>query len=204
MKGKPGSLYIHVPFCVRKCIYCDFFSVPYNEALAMAYMNAVIKELEMTRGETSTLETVYIGGGTPTTIPVRSLVMLMKRISDLFEVAGNAEITIEANPGTIDKGTAKALRDAGLNRFSIGAQSFDNDELRLLGRIHTFEDTTRAVAAVRHSGAANISVDLIYGIPGQTHDNWLRTVDAAVELSPEHISAYELTPERGTPLYELI
>jgi oxygen-independent coproporphyrinogen-3 oxidase len=204
MKGKSHSLYIHIPFCVRKCVYCDFFSVPYDEGLALSYMNGIIEELELRRNEARTLQTVYIGGGTPTTVPTPALVRMLRKVRDSFEVARDAEITIEANPGTIGQETAGKLYDAGINRFSIGVQSLDNDELKLLGRIHTLEDALKAIEAARRAGIANISIDLIYGIPGQSHDEWLHTVEAAVELSPEHISAYELTPEKGTPLYELI
>ena len=204
MKGKPGSLYIHVPFCAKKCIYCDFFSIPYDETRAVRYMDSAVKELEMTRDRASVLDTIYIGGGTPTTMPAGSLVMIARKIKDLFEVSDKAEVTIEANPGTIDQEKARALHDAGISRFSIGAQSFDDDQLRLLGRIHTSEETVSAIGAVRSAGVPNISIDLIYGIPGQTHDGWLHTIDEAVGLYPAHISAYELTPERGTPLYELI
>lgn len=204
MKGKSTSLYIHIPFCVRKCVYCDFFSIPYDEVLALNYMDGMIEELELRRNEAGTLQTVYIGGGTPTTVPTPALVRLLKRVKDSFEMARNAEITIEANPGTIGKETLGKLYDAGINRFSIGVQSFDNNELRLLGRIHTFEEALKAIAAVRRAGIANVSIDLIYGIPGQSPDEWLRTIEAAVELSPEHISTYELTPEKNTPLYKLI
>lgn len=204
MKGKPNSLYVHIPFCVRKCIYCDFLSVPYDEALAAGYMTALLRELELRRHQAGTLQTVYIGGGTPTTMPTPALVGLLGKIMDSFGMARDAEVTIEANPGTIDKEKVEALCDAGINRFSIGVQSFENDELKLLGRIHSFEDSLRALAASRYAGVANTSIDLIYGIPGQTFEGWSRAVTMAVELSPEHISAYELTPEKNTPLYELI
>jgi oxygen-independent coproporphyrinogen III oxidase len=204
MKGKSNSLYIHIPFCVKKCIYCDFLSVPYDEALAVRYMDSVIGELDLRRNEAGTLKTAYVGGGTPTTVPVTALVRLLRKVRDSFRMARDAEITIEANPGTMGTDTADMLSDAGINRFSIGVQSFQNEELKLLGRIHSSQEAIKAVADARRAGIANISIDLIYGMPGQTPDGWLRTVETAVELSPEHISAYELTPEKGTPLYELI
>jgi oxygen-independent coproporphyrinogen-3 oxidase len=204
MKGKSNSLYIHIPFCVRKCVYCDFFSVPYNASLALRYMDGLMRELELRRNEAGTLKTVYIGGGTPTTIPTSALVRLLRKVRGSFEVARDAEITIEANPGTMGTDTTDMLSDAGINRISIGVQSLDNDELKLLGRIHSSQEALKAVADARRAGISNISVDLIYGIPGQTPDGWLRSIETAVELSPEHISAYELTPEKGTPLYELI
>lgn len=199
-----NSLYIHIPFCMKKCIYCDFFSVPYDDALALKYITAVAHELEIRKGLAGELTTVYIGGGTPTTVPTLSLSNVLKKIKDSFMLSPDAEITIEANPGTIDKEKARALSDAGVNRFSVGAQSFNDNALKLLGRIHTFEDVIKAVAAVRYADIANISIDLIYGIPGQTMEAWSHTLGMAVELSPEHISAYELTPEKGTPLHESI
>lgn len=199
-----NSLYIHIPFCMKKCIYCDFFSVPYDDTLALKYITAVVHELEIRKGLASGLKTVYVGGGTPTTIPAPSLIGLLRKIRDTFSVSPDAEITVEVNPGTIDKEKARALSDAGVNRFSVGVQSFNNNELKLLGRIHTLEDALKAVAAIRHAGIRNISIDLIYGIPGQTTDDWSHAVAMAKELSPEHVSAYELTPEKGTPLYELI
>lgn len=197
-------LYIHIPFCVRKCIYCDFLSVPYNEELAFRYMTSVLTELDLRKDVADELTTVYIGGGTPTTVPVLALIRLLRRIRESFRIAADAEITIEANPGTIDKEKVRALADAGVNRFSIGVQSFHDHELKLLGRIHSFEDVLKATSAIRHSGVGNLSIDLIYGIPGQTPDDWSHTIAMATELSPEHISAYELTPEKSTPLHGLI
>ncbi len=199
-----NSLYIHIPFCVKKCIYCDFFSVPYDEALVLRYVTAVVHELEIRKDLAGELRTVYIGGGTPTTVPTLSLIRLLRKIKDSFALSADAEITIEANPGTVDLARVRALAGSGVKRFSVGVQSFHDKELKLLGRIHTFEDVIKAIAALRRADFRNISIDLIYGIPGQTMEAWLQTLGMAVELSPEHISAYELTPEKGTPLYELI
>lgn len=199
-----SSLYIHIPFCQKKCIYCDFFSVPLDEALAMKYIGGIIAELGLRRDSMGKLETVYIGGGTPTIIPALSIVLLMKKIKDVIGSAAGAEITIEGNPGTVTREAIQAYVDSGINRFSLGIQSFDNDELKLLGRIHTLEDTLKALALARQAGMGNISIDLIYGIPGQNAEGWARNVSAAVEIMPEHISAYELTPEKGTRLYEAI
>ena len=199
-----NSLYIHIPFCVKKCIYCDFFSVPYDESLAMGYINAVLKELELRRERAGTLRTVYIGGGTPTTIPTLALIRLLKTVKDIFNIAQNAEFTIEANPGTVTREMIKALSGSGINRLSIGVQSFHDKELKLLGRIHDFTEGLDSIAAARHAGITNLSIDLIYGIPGQTLRDWTQTVSTAVEMSPEHISAYELTPEKDTPLHKLI
>lgn len=199
-----SSLYIHIPFCVQKCIYCDFFSVPYDEGLALRYVDALVRELAMRKKDAGELRTVYVGGGTPTTLPLVSLIRLFRAIKDTFAVAADAEVTIEANPGTVDREKVRTLADMGVNRFSLGVQSFDNDTLKLLGRVHTFEDVLRAVAAVRASPTENLSLDLIYGIPGQAPDEWRKTVATAIELAPQHISAYELTPEAGTPLFDRI
>jgi len=195
-------LYIHIPFCARKCIYCDFFSILYDEGLALGYITTVVQELDLRKEAAGELKTVYIGGGTPTTVPTLSLIRLIKKIKDSFALSPDVEITIEANPGTIDQKKARALSDAGVNRFSVGVQSFNDYELKLLGRIHSFEDVIKTIAAVRYADVGNVSIDLMYGIPGQTMDGWRHNVEMAVELSPEHISAYELTPEKGTPLYE--
>lgn len=199
-----NSLYIHIPFCVRKCIYCDFFSIPYDEGLALRYVDAVVHELALRNMDAGELRTVYVGGGTPTTLPLVSLIRIFKAIWDTFAVTPNAEVTVEANPGTVDRDKVRALAHMGVNRFSLGVQSFDDDTLKLLGRVHTFEDILRVVAAVRDSPIENFSIDLIYGIPGQTADSWKTTVSTAIELAPHHISTYELTPEKGTPLQDMI
>ena len=199
-----SSLYLHIPFCARKCVYCDFFSVPYNEALALRYVDALVREIALRKDDAGELKTIYMGGGTPTTLPVISLVRLFKAIRDTFTPAAGAEVTIEANPGTLDREKVRALAGMGVNRLSLGVQSFDDNVLKLLGRVHTFEDVLRAVAHVRDSPVQNFSIDLIYGVPGQTLRDWEKTVLTAIELFPHHISAYELTPEKGTPLFARI
>ncbi|HXX56862.1 MAG TPA: radical SAM family heme chaperone HemW [Thermodesulfovibrionales bacterium] len=198
-----NSLYIHIPFCIRKCIYCDFFSVPFDETLALDYMNAVLRELALRRDIAGELKTIYIGGGTPTVLPTQSLMRLLGTLKDSYTISRDAEITLEVNPGTIDGEKAQMLSGSGINRCSIGVQSFDDGELKLLGRIHNVADIVNAVEAVRNSGIGNLSLDLIYGIPGQIEDRWERNLAKAIELVPEHISAYELTPEKGTELFEL-
>jgi oxygen-independent coproporphyrinogen-3 oxidase len=199
-----NSLYIHIPFCVKKCIYCDFLSVPYDEALAMGYINAVLKELELRKDSAGTLKTLYIGGGTPTTIPTLPLIRLLRTLRNVFGITPDAELTIEANPGTVTREMISALSESGINRLSMGVQSFNDKELKLLGRIHDFSEALKSIAAARHAGITNLSIDLIYGIPGQTLQSWAQTVSTAMEISPEHISAYELTPEKDTPLHEHI
>lgn len=199
-----NSLYVHIPFCMKKCIYCDFLSVAYDEALAMDYINAVLKELELRRDTGEVLKTVYIGGGTPTTIPTPALIRLLKTIRDVFGITPDAELTIEANPGTVTREMLSALSGSGITRLSMGVQSFNDKELKLLGRIHDFSEALKSIAAARHAGITNLSMDLIYGIPGQTLQSWTQTVSKAIEISPQHISSYELTPEKDTPLHELI
>jgi len=199
-----NSLYIHIPFCMKKCIYCDFLSVPYDKALAIGYINAVLKELELRRDSAGVLKTVYIGGGTPTTIPTLALIRLLKTIRDVFGITPDAEFTIEANPGTVTTEMISALSESGINRLSMGVQSFNDKELKLLGRIHDSSEALTSIAAARHAGVTNLSLDLIYGIPGQTLQSWVQTVSTAMDISPEHISAYELTPEKHTPLHEQI
>jgi len=199
-----NSLYIHIPFCMKKCIYCDFLSVPYDKAVAMDYINAVVKELEFRRESAGVLKTAYIGGGTPTTIPTLPLIRLLRTIRDMVGITPDAELTIEANPGTVTGEMISALSESGINRLSMGIQSFNDNELKLLGRIHDFSEALKSIAAARHAGITNLSIDLIYGIPGQTLQSWTKTVSTAMKISPEHISAYELTPEKNTPLHELI
>ena len=200
----PDFLYIHVPFCVRKCIYCDFFSLTYDESLARTYINALCKELYLKKDFVEKLKTVYIGGGTPSLLPDECFVELFECLNDNFNLCSDAEITVEANPGTINESGINTLLSLGVNRLSIGIQSFNDDELTILGRIHTSEDAIRSIEIIRKKGLRNFSIDLMYGIPGQTTNSWHSSISKAVELSPAHISAYELTPEGKTPLCELI
>lgn len=197
-------LYIHIPFCISKCIYCDFLSIPYDEDIAVEYITAVAKESELRSSIAGELKTVYIGGGTPTILPAGELVRLFRHLRQVFDISLDAEITFEANPGTIDREKVIALKEVGVNRFSLGIQSFIDRELRLLGRIHGASDGIRAIELIRGCGIKNLSIDLIYGIPWQKMKDWQYNISRAIELSPEHISIYELTPERGTPLYEYI
>ncbi len=198
------SLYIHIPFCIRKCLCCDFLSVTYNESLAKAYTDALCKELILKKDNAEELKTVYVGGGTPSILPEECFRQLFKCLKDNFKFSDSHEITIEANPGTVDKSKIDTMLSLGVNRLSIGVQSFNDDELKTLGRIHTSKEAEDAVRIIKNSGINNFSIDLIYGIPGQTLDSWKKTVSKAVELSPAHISSYELTLEEGTPLYEVI
>ncbi|MBI5409706.1 MAG: radical SAM family heme chaperone HemW [Nitrospirae bacterium] len=198
----PTALYVHIPFCLKRCIYCDFVSGIYEPEKAGAYIEALKKEVQgrMIKG----ISTLYIGGGTPTALATDVLADLIKYIFSLFQFAENYEATIEANPGTIDKEKLQAIRSSGINRISIGVQSFNDDELAFLGRIHSSGDAEQAVHLARSAGFENIGIDLIYGIPGPSIESWKRTLEEAVRLKPQHISTYELTVEEGTELSEYL
>lgn len=185
-------------------MYCDFLSMPFDENLASKYITAVGLEFNLKLAISDELETVYIGGGTPTTLSPVELTRLFTTLRDVFAISADAEITIEANPGTLDKTKIASLLSSGVNRFSIGIQSFHDNELKLLERVHSASAGIQAVELLRAYGAENLSVDLMYGIPGQTLEDWSYNLSRAIELSPEHISAYELTPEGETPLYKAI
>lgn len=197
---KANCLYIHIPFCIQKCLYCDFFSVPYDESLASIYIDALCKELTLKKNSASTLKTIYIGGGTPSLLPDDSFQQLFKCLKDNFHLLSSAEITVEANPGTINESKIHTLLSLAVNRLSIGIQSFNNRELKTLGRIHNSEDALRSIEIMRRANINNFSIDLMYGIPEQTMDSWKESLSKAVEFSPAHISTYELTLEENTPL----
>lgn len=194
-------LYIHIPFCIRKCAYCDFLSLPYDGRLAGDYIRALCRELALRREDAEELKTVFLGGGTPSVLPEESLCAVFAAIRENCRIALNAEITIEANPGTIDRRKLETLADLGINRLSIGVQSFDDAELAVLGRAHSAAEARTAIECCREAGFKNISLDLMYGIPGQTRASWRASVGQAVSLGPSHVSAYELTPEQCTPLF---
>ncbi|MBI5058074.1 MAG: radical SAM family heme chaperone HemW [Nitrospirae bacterium] len=203
LKLRMTSLYVHIPFCLKKCIYCDFVSGIYDPRKADAYIDALNKEIHNIPEKTH-LSTLFIGGGTPTTLSKNTLTKLIRHIFSHCSFTENYEATIEANPGTVDKEKLQAIRSAGINRISIGIQSFNDDELALLGRIHTSEEAVHAVRLARDAGFENIGIDLIYGIPGQDIGSWKKTLEKAAMLKPEHISTYELTVEKGTLLYEYL
>ncbi len=196
------SLYIHIPFCLKRCIYCDFVSGTYDHDKAEAYIDALIQELATIPNE-SPLSTLFIGGGTPTALSNETLNRLLTFIFNRFKFHNN-ETTIEANPGTVDLEKLQTLHSCGINRLSIGVQSFNSSELEFLGRIHSPEEAEQAVIMARQAGFENVGIDLIYGIPGQDISTWEETLEKAVALKPQHISAYELTVEEGTDLYLMI
>jgi oxygen-independent coproporphyrinogen-3 oxidase len=199
----PISLYIHVPFCLKRCIYCDFVSGIYDPEKAGAYVEALKKEISGIPAGTR-FSTFYIGGGTPTVLSADLLSDLIRHVFTHLNFIENYEATIEANPGTIDKDKLRAIRSHGINRISIGIQSFHDDELIFLGRVHSSQEAAQAVCLARDAGFENIGMDFIYGIPGQNSISWMKTLEMAVSLKPEHISTYELTVEKGTKLHKYL
>lgn len=204
--GSPVSLYLHLPFCVRKCRYCDFLSGPYDAAVRRRYLRALETEIQLSAetfsNERLSADTVFLGGGTPSLLDANELAHLMAVLSESFRILPGAEITMECNPGTVGREKLLAFREAGINRLSIGVQSFRDEELKLLGRIHTAEEARQCVLDARWAGFDNISLDLISALPGQNIDQWMESLREAVALAPEHISAYSLILEDGTPLKE--
>ncbi|MGM9619390.1 MAG: radical SAM family heme chaperone HemW [Oscillospiraceae bacterium] len=201
---RPLGLYIHIPFCRCKCTYCDFYSLPGQEAQMDGYLAALSAHLTETAPQAAgqVVDTVYFGGGTPTVFGAARLIKLLKLIRRQFHVAKDAEITLEANPESArEVKELRALRRAGFNRVSLGVQATDDGLLRTLGRVHSFSDVQAAVAAIRAAGIRNLSLDLMYGLPGQSLEQWRQTLADAVALAPEHLSCYALKLEEGTPLY---
>ncbi len=198
----PCAVYIHVPFCAKKCAYCDFPSYPGQEARWRAYFDALEAEIaswaEPMAGRA--VPSVFFGGGTPSLVPTEYLIRALDAVRRHFALEPDAEITLEANPGTVDAAGLLALRRAGFNRVSFGVQSFDDSLLRFLGRIHTAEEARGAVALAREAGFDNLNLDLMYALPGQSMAQWRATLEEALALSPEHVSAYSLILEEGTPM----
>jgi len=193
------ALYVHVPFCKAKCRYCGFYSVRCETPAACRYVHAAGIELTCREAELSDpLASVYVGGGTPTALGAELLAELLSRWRPRIDEA--TEFSVEANPGTLDEGIARALAAAGVNRVNVGVQSFRDEELRLLGRVHSAEEARRAVEVLRAAKIHNVGLDLIYGIPGQTLDSWQASVAEGLALRPEHLSCYCLSFEPGTPL----
>jgi putative oxygen-independent coproporphyrinogen III oxidase len=201
--NKTLGLYLHVPFCRSKCAYCDFYSVTDHE-LAPRYTDALILHMEdySVSAKNSYIDTVYMGGGTPTVLPKKSLLDLIDGIYGNFSVLQTAEFTVECNPATVDRSTLTALRRAGVNRLSMGFQSACDNELRNLTRIHTFEEAESTFESARKAKFENINIDLMYGIPEQTERSLAISLDSVVSLEPEHISLYGLKIEPNTPFAE--
>ncbi len=202
----PLGLYLHIPFCASKCKYCDFYSFRTNdEDMKDSYISAMMLQMEdiSENCRDHEVDTVYIGGGTPSLLSAKQIARLLDSVKHNFRVDKNAEITIEANPGTIDEKKLRAIKKLGVNRLSIGLQSAHDSELKVLGRIHTMRDFDDAFRAAREAGFDNISVDVMYGIPNQTQASFVKTLEYVTGLSPEHISLYCLKVEEGTPFYKM-
>lgn len=201
---KALQLYIHIPFCIRKCAYCDFLSFTADEQTQREYVKALQKELGFYRQKYSDryLTTIFIGGGTPSWLDAQEMAKLMECVYRNFEVAEDAEITIECNPGTVSDEKFAVYKSSGINRLSIGLQSADNEELKMLGRIHTYEQFLRTYEKARHHGFSNMNVDLMSALPRQTPEGFLSSLKKVIRLKPEHISAYSLIIEEGTPFFE--
>ncbi len=199
------ELYIHYPFCVRKCNYCDFLSAPAAHVQRAIYVDALIREIRFMAPlyENRQVDTLFIGGGTPSLMENHELMEVMDTVRTCFEVSDDCEITMEANPGTIDREKSGTIARAGINRLSMGLQSADPVELKLLGRIHTWEDFEESYAWAREAGIKNINVDLMSALPGQDLQSWETTLNKVIEKKPEHISAYSLIIEEGTPFYQI-
>lgn len=196
------GIYIHIPFCRHKCDYCDFYSLAGAEEQTGRYQKALLAHIAETAPQAKgwEVDTVYFGGGTPLLLGTKALIQVLEFLKKRFKLSRDAEITVEANPESVDFPTLRALRRAGFNRLSLGMQSACDSELRSVGRIHDFAQVEAAVQAARKAKWKNVSLDLIYGLPGQTPESWARTLDAAISLAPEHISGYGLKVEEGTPL----
>ncbi|RZB33815.1 MAG: hypothetical protein SRB2_03651 [Desulfobacteraceae bacterium Eth-SRB2] len=197
---QPAGLYIHIPFCVKKCPYCDFYSIT-DGSLHPAFMNALISEMRMTRDPNLTFDTLYMGGGTPSVLDAKTIEKIIETARQSYEILSHAEITLEVNPGTVSLKQFDGYRCSGVNRLNIGVQSFDPVNLQFLGRIHSGRDAHAAVTWAQKAGFENMGLDLIYGIPNQTKKSWLMDLKLAVESEPQHLSCYILSFEPGTPLY---
>lgn len=200
------ALYIHFPFCVRKCLYCDFNSLTGSSVSPEGYAAVLVRELELraaTLDGPVTAPTLYFGGGTPSLMAPASVQLVVGGTRRWYGLLPEAEVTLEANPGTVDREKLAGYREAGVNRLSLGVQSFDDATLVRLGRLHTARQAADAVTMARQAGFANLGIDLIHGLPGQTVAMWRDELARAVDLAPEHISAYGLTVEEGTPFFSL-
>lgn len=195
------GLYIHVPFCEQRCIYCDFYSTTSAAQLAQTYVQNLCDELKARGG--AALHTLYIGGGTPSVLSLEQLHAIMRQVKASFDTHGLQEITIEVNPDDVDEDFARGLRQIGFNRISMGVQTFPDESLRFLRRRHTGEEAKRAVRQAHAAGFENITIDLIYGLPQQTLQDWQKDVDEALRLPITHLSSYALIYEEGTALYVL-
>lgn len=203
---KALSIYVHIPFCVQKCAYCDFLSAPADLDTQEQYLHQLMNEIAKKAAQYAQnyiVKTIFIGGGTPTSVPASLLCEVLQMLRHCFTVEDQAEISMECNPGTVDEKALQAYHNAGVNRLSIGLQSTQDGLLRTLGRIHTFEQFLTTYQAARAVGFDNINIDLMSALPDQTLEDYEQTLETVLALEPEHISAYSLIIEEGTPFYEM-
>ncbi|QPJ62640.1 MAG: radical SAM family heme chaperone HemW [Candidatus Nitronauta litoralis] len=202
----PFGLYLHIPFCIHKCGYCDFNSHPLEGQDPQAYVNAIAREIE-TRAESlessTTISSIFFGGGTPTTLEADQLLFLLETCKQHYQLSSDCEITLEANPGTIKPDFLPHVKNSGFNRISIGAQSFNPDELKLLERIHSGDEIDTTVHAAREAGFGNLSLDLMFALPDQSLETWQQNLNRALDLQPDHISCYNLMIEPNTSFKNL-
>lgn len=208
MNRKSLGIYIHIPFCVQKCLYCDFVSGPASDEIKRNYVNYLLKEIEACiygnkSGSEYIVDTIFIGGGTPSVLDADWIEEVLCKLKEWFEISDDCECTIEVNPGTVDFTKLEKYGEAGINRLSIGLQSCNENELKVLGRIHDFKNFEETFQAARTAGFDNINVDLMSSIPEQTKESFTRSLKQVINLSPEHISVYSLIVEAGTPFYEM-
>ena len=201
-----ASLYLHIPYCEKKCIYCDFYSIENMNSMEQ-FLVMLEKEIGMYADRFSrseSIETIFFGGGTPSLLPSSTIGRILDALRSHYQIQPEAEITVETNPGTVDLEKLRGYRSVGVNRLSIGIQSFHSDELAFLSRIHTSEEAIQCVESAYRAGFENVSVDLIFSLPGQTLERWNQTLRRAIALEPKHISAYSLIVEEHTPLFAMV
>jgi putative oxygen-independent coproporphyrinogen III oxidase len=198
----PAGLYVHVPFCRQKCRYCDFYSIP-STSLVTEWLHALYQEAMLYKDRFPFFDTLYLGGGTPTLLTAENLAGLVAILRRHFALCPDAEVSLEANPNDVTLENLHLFRELGFNRISLGVQSMEDRELAFLGRTHSARQAAHAMERIRASGFPGFGVDLIYGLPGQTEREWRRTLQKTLAFSPNHISCYQLTVSRGTPLWEM-
>lgn len=201
------SLYVHIPFCRHRCAYCDFNTVAGHEQMIPVYVRALCREIELvarSAGQPLPAHTIFFGGGTPSLLPAADLQAIMHALAANFDLRPGSEVSLEANPGTVSPDYLEDLRRMGINRLSFGMQSAHPDDLRLLERIHSYQDVAAAVRWARQAGFDNLNLDLIFGLPYQTLERWQQNLDRALALQPEHLSLYSLIVEPGTPLHRWV
>ena len=199
--SQPAGLYIHIPFCIKKCPYCNFYSTT-DLSLKNNFIQALFSEIEYIHGNSMPFDTIYFGGGTPSVLSPQEIFQILNKIDKHIKIQNSVEITMEVNPGAIDGADFQGYLNAGINRVNIGIQSFREKNLRFLGRIHTSRQAFVAVKDAKNAGFSNIGIDLIYGLAGQSLNDWEKELKRALSFHPEHLSCYMLTFERNTPIFK--